>query len=52
MAFRVIVVLIALFAADAYLWHGKSMRVATETAQELASDFNYQIARHLQPLHR
>jgi hypothetical protein len=52
MAFRVIVVLIALFAADACLWHRKSTRVAMQTARGFASDFNYRVARHLQPMPR
>jgi hypothetical protein len=51
MAFRIVVVLIALFAADAYFWHGHYGRMAVRTAEGFASDFNYQIARLLQPLH-
>jgi hypothetical protein len=47
MALRVILVVFALLAADAYFWQGRSMT----PAQELGSDFSYQVARHLQPLH-
>jgi hypothetical protein len=51
MAFRAVVIVFALLAADAYFWHGKSMRMAMEAAQGFGSDFNYQVAHHLQPLH-
>jgi hypothetical protein len=48
----VVVIAFALLAVDAYFWHSQYTRTAVETAQGLGSDFNYQVARHLQPLHR
>jgi hypothetical protein len=56
MAFRVIVILIALIAADAiaadaYFWRGRYMQLTINTAQHFAADFNYQLARLVQPLH-
>jgi hypothetical protein len=51
MVFRAIVIVSALLAADAYLWQGKYMRTAMDTAHGFGSDFNYQVARLLRPLH-
>jgi hypothetical protein len=51
MAFRVIVVLIALFAGDAYFWHGYYTQLTIDTAQHFAANFNNQVARRLPPLH-
>jgi len=52
MAFRVIVLVSALLATDAYLWHGKYMRMAMDTAQGFGNDFNYQVTRLIRPLPR
>jgi hypothetical protein len=51
MVFRVVVIVIALLAADAYFWHGKYMHMIMATAYGLGSDFNYQISRLIRPLH-
>ena len=51
MIFRAAVIVIVLFAADAYFAHGKYLRMAVETAQGFGNDFNYQVARLLRLLH-
>lgn len=51
MTFRAVVIVLALLAADAYFWQGRNTRMAMERAEGFASDFNYQVARLLQPLH-
>jgi hypothetical protein len=56
MAFRVIVILIALIAADAiaadaYFWHGHYTQLTINGAQHFAADFDNQVARRLPSLH-
>jgi hypothetical protein len=50
MALRVIIIVSALLAADAYFWQGKYLRMAMDGARGFGSDFNYQVARLLRPL--
>jgi len=51
MAFRVVGILSILIVADAYFWHGNLMQMTMHAANGFGSDFNFEVARLLRPLH-